>query len=83
MCGFFRRPDDLKTLGGVPAWIVAVPVAAVLVAVHHAEVIALRVGEPYGTLVLTLVVTHPRQRRHAWRSIRAVPGGFALRISSS
>jgi Ca2+:H+ antiporter len=30
---------------------------AVLVAVHHAEVIALRVGEPFGTLVLALAVT--------------------------
>ena len=29
----------------------------VLVAVHHAEVIALRVGEPFGTLVLALAVT--------------------------
>ncbi|MGH8441503.1 MAG: calcium:proton antiporter [Nevskiaceae bacterium] len=32
-------------------------VAAVGVAVHHAEVIALRVGEPFGTLVLALAVT--------------------------
>jgi Ca2+:H+ antiporter len=32
-------------------------IAAVLVAVHHAEVIALRVGEPFGTLVLALAVT--------------------------
>jgi Ca2+:H+ antiporter len=32
-------------------------VAAVLVAVHHAEVVALRVGEPFGTLVLALSVT--------------------------
>ena len=32
-------------------------VAAVLVAVHHAEVIAHRVGEPFGTLVLALAVT--------------------------
>lgn len=30
---------------------------SVLVAVHHAEVIALRVGEPFGTLVLALAVT--------------------------
>src|ERR1700741_2514013 len=29
----------------------------VFAAVHHAEVIAQRVGEPYGTLLLTLVVT--------------------------
>ncbi|MCC6708791.1 MAG: ionic transporter y4hA [Gammaproteobacteria bacterium] len=31
--------------------------ATVLAAVHHAEVIALRVGEPLGTLVLALAVT--------------------------
>src|SRR5262245_46054258 len=69
---------------GLPAWTLAVPVAAVLLlaiawerplgwflltivlvaliaavlaAVHHAEVIALRVGEPFGTLVLALAVT--------------------------
>lgn len=32
-------------------------VGAVIVAVFHAEVIALRVGEPFGTLVLALAVT--------------------------
>jgi Ca2+:H+ antiporter len=32
-------------------------VAAVMVAVHHAEVVAHRVGEPLGTLVLALAVT--------------------------
>ena len=31
--------------------------ASVFAAVHHAEVIALRVGEPFGTLVLALAVT--------------------------
>ncbi|BAU94041.1 calcium/proton antiporter (plasmid) [Methylorubrum populi] len=31
--------------------------ACVLAAVHHAEVVAHRVGEPYGTLVLALAVT--------------------------
>src|SRR5262249_50425653 len=39
------------------AVVVAGLIAAVLVGVHHAEVIALRVGEPFGTLVLALVVT--------------------------
>jgi Ca2+:H+ antiporter len=29
----------------------------VLAAVHHAEVVALRVGEPYGSLVLAVAVT--------------------------
>src|SRR6185295_5643820 len=32
-------------------------IAAVLVAVHHAEVVAHRLGEPLGTLVLALAVT--------------------------
>jgi Ca2+:H+ antiporter len=32
-------------------------VASVIAAVHHAEVVAHRVGEPYGTLVLALAVT--------------------------
>jgi Ca2+:H+ antiporter len=32
-------------------------IAAVLTAVHHAEVIAHKVGEPYGTLILALAVT--------------------------
>ena len=32
-------------------------VGAVIAAVHHAEVVAHRVGEPYGTLVLALAVT--------------------------
>lgn len=42
------------------AWLLLVGVgllAAVVTAVHHAEVIALRVGEPFGTLVLALAVT--------------------------
>ncbi len=42
----------------MPAWLLApVLVAAVLAAVHHAEVIAHRLGEPFGTLVLALAVT--------------------------
>jgi Ca2+:H+ antiporter len=32
-------------------------IASVLAAVHHAEVVAHRVGEPYGTLVLAIAVT--------------------------
>ena len=32
-------------------------IAAVLAAVHHAEVVALRVGEPFGTLILAVAVT--------------------------
>jgi Ca2+:H+ antiporter len=45
-----------------PGWVLlscaaAALMASVVVAVHHAEVIAHRVGEPFGTLVLALAVT--------------------------
>ncbi|HCB05935.1 MAG TPA: ionic transporter y4hA [Nocardioides bacterium] len=47
-----RHPD---------AWVaalIAIPlIGAVLAAVHHAEVVAHRVGEPYGSLVLAVAVT--------------------------
>ena len=47
-----------RPLGGFLAWMVALAlVGVVIVAVHHAEVVALRVGEPFGTLVLALAVT--------------------------
>ena len=43
---------------GWHAWgLVAVLVLVVIASVHHAEVIAHRLGEPYGTLVLALAVT--------------------------
>ena len=55
------------TLLGVAPWLAAGPLqttvislmllAAVVSAVHHAEVVAHRVGEPYGTLVLALAIT--------------------------
>jgi Ca2+:H+ antiporter len=50
------------TWGSSPGWLLqscagVALMAAVLVAVHHAEVIALRVGEPFGALVLALAVT--------------------------
>lgn len=41
-----------------PAWAIAIVLfATVLAAVHHAELIAHRVGEPFGTLVLAIAVT--------------------------
>ncbi len=43
--------------GGVVALVSCFLAAAVLAAVHHAEVIALRVGEPFGSLVLAVAVT--------------------------
>ena len=49
------------TLMGLGAWYAVVMaaglLACVLAAVHHAEVVAHRVGEPYGTLVLAVSVT--------------------------
>ena len=39
------------------AVLVVALVAAVLAAVHHAEVVALRVGEPFGAILLALAVT--------------------------
>jgi hypothetical protein len=44
---------------GLPFIVVAVPAlfGAVLAAVHHAEVVAHRVDEPFGTLILAVAVT--------------------------
>jgi len=51
----------ISMLAGVGPWLTLVCGAglagAVFVAVHHAEVVAHRVGEPLGTLVLALAVT--------------------------
>ena len=47
-----------RELGTVPVVFVSVLLAgAVLAAVHHAEVVAHRVGEPFGSLVLAVAVT--------------------------
>jgi Ca2+:H+ antiporter len=47
-----------RSLGPLPVTLVAlVLAAAVLSAVHHAEVVAHRVGEPFGSLVLAVAVT--------------------------
>lgn len=46
------------TLGGAVVTVLAVLLAgAVLAAVHHAEVVAHRLGEPFGSLVLAVAVT--------------------------
>jgi len=63
-----RANDIVPILGFVAAlasfaiplnpWLVgAILAGAVVAAVHHAEVIAHRVGEPFGTLILALAVT--------------------------
>lgn len=47
--------------GDAPGWLLVICalalVAVVVSAVHHAEVVAQRVGEPFGTLVLALAIT--------------------------
>jgi Ca2+:H+ antiporter len=52
---FFIIPVPLNNIS---ALIVGISlIASVMAAVHHAEVIAHRIGEPYGTLVLAIAVT--------------------------
>ncbi|OWK33375.1 calcium:proton antiporter [Sphingomonas dokdonensis] len=46
---------DMALVGTLAA--AAILMGAVLAAVHHAEVVAHRVGEPFGTLVLAIAVT--------------------------
>ena len=48
---FVGMPGPLAALAG------AVLIADVFAAVYHAEVVAHRVGEPFGTLILALAVT--------------------------
>ncbi len=43
--------------GAVVVLVTLVLAGAVLAAVHHAEVVAHRVGEPFGSLVLAIAVT--------------------------
>src|SRR3712207_6350900 len=49
---FMAKPAGLLALGAA-----AVLIATVFAAVYHAEVVAHRIGEPFGTLVLALAVT--------------------------
>jgi Ca2+:H+ antiporter len=44
-------------VAGLVVAVAAILAGAVLAAVHHAEVVALRVGEPFGSLVLAVAVT--------------------------
>ena len=46
-----------RTLPFLVLVVTAVLAGAVLAAVHHAEVVAHRVGEPYGSLLLAVAVT--------------------------
>ncbi len=53
LIGTWARHDHAVTLVGIGVFLIA----AVLAAVHHAEVVAHRVGEPFGSLVLAVAVT--------------------------
>jgi len=55
MFGLSYRPDGPGLAFAVA--LLAILLGTVFAAVHHAEVIAERIGEPYGTLLLTLAVT--------------------------
>lgn len=69
MSRIWTRTIDILPAGGfvlallalmvpLPAFVIGVVLAAMVVAaVHHAEVIAHRVGEPFGTFILALAVT--------------------------
>ena len=57
-------------------------VGAVIASVHHAEVVAHRIGEPLGTVVLSICVTvievalitdGDARRRPTWQRCRATP----------
>lgn len=52
---YLTHPEGLTA--GFALLVAAALIAAVIAAVHHAEVIAHRTGEPYGTLVLAIAVT--------------------------
>lgn len=58
VAGLALLAGSLLGLGGwYTLFMAAGLMASVLAAVHHAEVVAHRVGEPYGTLVLAVAVT--------------------------
>jgi Ca2+/H+ antiporter len=53
-------------------------IAAVAMAVHHAEVVALKVGEPFGTLILAICVTVIEVALIAAIMLSDVPGGETI-----
>src|SRR5215510_13362865 len=56
-CGTLLIVPFVDAQGFVAAAAAIVVLGTVFAAVHHAEVVAHRVGEPYGTLILALAVT--------------------------
>jgi Ca2+:H+ antiporter len=58
IAGWLLLAGTLFGLGGIYLVLLAAGlIASVMAAVHHAEVVAHRVGEPYGTLVLAVAIT--------------------------
>jgi Ca2+:H+ antiporter len=55
--GFVAGASTSPTAIALSAAMLVIMLGAIFAAVHHADVIAHRVGEPFGTLVLTLAVT--------------------------
>jgi Ca2+:H+ antiporter len=56
-CGVLAASFGIAMAGPVTAGAAVVLIATVFAAVYHAEVVAHRVGEPFGTLVLAIAVT--------------------------
>lgn len=58
LLGLVAVVAPIKSLGAIgTAVAIAILIGSVIAAVHHAEVVAHRVGEPFGTLVLAVAVT--------------------------
>jgi Ca2+:H+ antiporter len=56
-CASLLGFSTLSSMGSLSIFAFAIMMMAVIASVHHAELIAHRLGEPYGTLVLALAVT--------------------------
>ncbi len=52
---YFLKPSELDSVGITVLTLLLI--GCVLAAVHHAEVVAHKVGEPFGTLILALAIT--------------------------
>jgi Ca2+:H+ antiporter len=53
----FAKLEDPLWLSGIFAWLFTVVLSSAFSVVRHADHLAIRLGEPYGTLILTLSVT--------------------------
>ncbi len=55
--GWFAAVPEHVAMAGTMLWLTAVIVVSAFAVVRHAEGLAERLGEPYGTLILTMAVT--------------------------